>query len=114
MRKAIREIQKVVQKMTGNDVNTMIVTSKGDDCGIVMHGSVEDIALAIFTVMHSPNEGMALDVYRIIKLLTLNILNNESPYSADLASSILNAAEEPYLTTKKGKAIIVPINGENE
>lgn len=76
------------EKIMGKDADIFIISHKDGQCGAVAHGNSDNIAQAIFFCMHQPNNPIGAAIYRIIKLNTLNIISNESPYSADLIQSI--------------------------
>lgn len=76
------------KKIMGEDADIFIISHKDGQCGAVTHGKSDNIAQAIFACMHQPNNPIGAAIYRIIKLNVMNMISNDSPYSADLLQSI--------------------------
>lgn len=72
----------------GEDADMFIISHQQGQCSAVTHGNADNIAKAIFSCMHQPNNPIGMAIYRIIKLNVMNIISNQSSYSADLLNSI--------------------------
>lgn len=72
----------------GKDADIFIISHKEGRCGAVTHGNSDNIAQAIFSCMHQPNNPIGAAIYRILKLNVMNMITNNSPYSTDLLQSI--------------------------
>lgn len=72
----------------GEDSNITIIVNKGDKCGTVIHGNIDNNARAMFACLHQQNEEVSKAMYRILKLNVMNIITNNSPLAEDLLNSI--------------------------
>lgn len=88
------KLLKGAKEIMGENADMLIISHQNEKCGAVTHGNVDNIAKAIFSCMHQPNNPIGTAIYRIIKLNVLNIISNESPYSADLIRSINSILSE--------------------
>lgn len=90
------EINKLLEKameIMGDDTDIMIITHKDGKCGAVLHGDTDKLAEGIFSSIHHPGP-LGQSLYRIIKLNTMNLLSNPSPYAVNLSESIVNTLPE--------------------
>lgn len=76
------------KKIMGKNADIFIISHKDGQCSAVTHGDSDNIAQAIFSCMHQPNNPIGAAIYRILKLNAMNMIANNSPYSADLLQSI--------------------------
>lgn len=112
-------LQKKTVKDLGKDTDVLIASFNEGHCGCVMRGASQNIAHSIFALIHDPKNSMGNDLYRVIKLVVLNIVNNESPYAMDLLTSILNTPapieqnEKPN-HGKKAMLVKMPIKNEQK
>jgi len=106
------DLQKKMVKELGEKADALITTFNDGHCGCIMRGEVQNIAHSMFALIHDKNNKMSLDLYRVIKLVVLNIVNNESPYAMDLLQSILNAPSPIEKSDKK--AVLVQMPKKNE
>lgn len=83
------------EKIMGKDADILILSHIDGKCGAVTHGSTENIAQAIFSCIHQPNNPIGKVIYRIIKLNVMNILNNPSPFAGDLIDAINSILPDP-------------------
>lgn len=88
MKQKTEELLKQAQQIMGEDSDFLIIAHKEGQCGAVAHGETDNIAQAIFSCMHQPNNPIGQTLYRIIKLIVLNTLRNPSPYATDLINVI--------------------------
>lgn len=91
LKEQMLNLQKKVTKELGVGSDVLIITFNEGHCGSIMRGETQNIAHSLFALIHDPNNKISMDLYRVIKLVVLNIVNNESPFAADLLTSILNA-----------------------
>jgi len=63
----IASIQKMAEKLLGDNTNCLIVTFNDGRCGVSMHGDTSSIAQSIFAIMHSDDNQLGFDIYKIIK-----------------------------------------------
>lgn len=91
LKEQMLSLQKKVVKELGEGSDVLITTFNEGHCGSIMRGEAQNIAHSLFALIHDQNNKMSMDLYRVIKLVVLNIVNNETPYAADLLTSILNA-----------------------
>jgi len=94
MEKKTNKALEQAMKIYGEDADILIIAHKDGQCGSVLHGNGENIAQAIFACMHQPNSPIAREMYRIIRLNVMNILNNPSPYAANLAETVVSMIPE--------------------
>lgn len=90
MEQKTQKLLEKAEKIMGKEADILLVTHNDGQCGAVTHGSTDNIAQAIFSCMHQPNNPIGQVFYRIIKLIVLNILSNPSPYAGDLLDAINN------------------------
>ena len=76
------------KKIMGKNADIFIISHKDGQYSAVTHGDSDNIAQAIFSCMHQPNNPIGAAIYRILKLNLMNMIANNSPYSADLLQSI--------------------------
>lgn len=81
-------------KIMGEDADIMIVAHKDGQCGAVVHGSVENAAMAIFSCIHQEDDRVGQAIYGILKLNVMNLLGNPTPYGKDLIDSIEDMVDE--------------------
>lgn len=110
LNKKLNSVKNKVMKEFGEDVDFLAVYSQDDTCGLILHGDSHQIAHSLFATIHSDKE-VSNDIYRIIKLVTLNIIGNETPYATDLINSILNICVSVQ-ESDEGKAMCIDINQE--
>lgn len=94
MEQKTQKLLEKAEKIMGKESDLLILAHNDGQCGAVTHGSTDNIAQAIFSCMHQPDNPIGQVFYRIIKLIVLNILNNPSPYADDLINSINNILPE--------------------
>lgn len=94
MERKTNELLKQATEIMGQEADIIIIAHKNGQCGAVTHGSTDNIAQAIFSCMHQPNNPIGQAIYRIIKLNVMNMLANPSPYAVDLTESITNILPE--------------------
>ena len=121
MAKEIKEkmlsLQEKAIKEFGKDSDILITTFKDGHCGSIMRGDAQNIAHSLFALIHDPNSKAGIDLYRVIKLVVLNIVSNESPFAADLLTGILNAPapiDEREKDEGDKKAVLVQMPKRNE
>lgn len=88
MKQKTEELLKKAQQIMGDDSDFLIIAHKDGQCGAVAHGETDNIAQAIFSCMHQPNNPIGSTLYRIIKLNVMNMLRNPSIYAKDMLDSI--------------------------
>ena len=111
------ELQNDVVKKLGDDSDLLVTVFNNGQCGCAMHGETQNIAHSLFALIHDNDSKLAPDLYRVIKLIVLNIVNNESPYAADLLQSILNTPGteiQAELPENDKAAVIIQMPVENE
>lgn len=117
LKEQMLSLQKKVLKELGEDSDVLITTFNNGHCGSIMRGATQNIAQSMFALIHDPKNKMSIDLYRVIKLVVLNIVNNESPFAADLLTSILNAPAPISQNEKPDngkKAVCIQMNKPNE
>lgn len=82
------ELLKEAKRIIGEDADMLIVFDKQGKYASAVSGNVDNIAKSIFTCMHQPGNPIGAVIYRIIKLNAMNIISNQSQFSADLIQSI--------------------------
>lgn len=88
MQQQINELLRQTQETMGEKSDFIIVThSEGAYCTII-GGKEENIAEAIFTSMHDPDNSASPALYRILKLVVLNTIRNSSSFAHDLIDSL--------------------------
>ena len=110
-------LQKKAAKELGEGTDMLITSFDNGNCGCIMQGASQNIAHSIFALIHDPKNEMSMNLYRIIKLVVLNIVNNESPYAMDLLTSILNSSQQPEQSEEAQndqKAMLVKMSVKNE
>lgn len=117
------EALKKALKIYGEDADILIIAHKNGMCGSVLHGKGENVAQAIFACMHQPNLPIGKHLYRMLRLIVMNILCNPSPYAANLAETVVNATPDPndsgHVDTEEvpesgKKSNVVSIDGNGE
>lgn len=111
--KKMISLQKRALKDFGENTDSLILTFMDDQCGAILHGSVQNLAHSLFALIHDKKNDLGMDLYRILKLVALNIVNNETPYAADFLTSIINSANMPPEkdeTEQEREAICININ----
>lgn len=111
--KKMINLQKKALKDFGDDTDSLILTFVDEQCGAILHGSVQNLAHSLFALIHDKKNDIGMDLYRILKLVALNIVNNETPYAADFITSIINSANMPLEKdepNKEEKAMCININ----
>lgn len=88
--KLIQEAERII----GEDGSMFIIFSKNKKYTSATRGNIDNIAQAIFCCMHQPNNPIGAVIYRILKLNVMNIISNQSQYSADLIQSINSILQE--------------------
>lgn len=88
MEQKINELLNRALSLMGEESNILIVVNKNDQCGAIIHGKADEVAQSVFACMHHNTASISQNIYRIVKLNTLNILANSSPYTKDLLNSI--------------------------
>lgn len=91
------KIQKVLSDCIatlGEDTDVMIVAHRKGKCGAVVSGEAEDVAKAIFAIIHQSGSPVAQKLYQILKLDAMNIAANESPYSVDFTKAVYQSIPE--------------------
>lgn len=117
LKEQMLSLQKKVVKELGEGSDVLITTFSEGHCGSIMRGEAQNIAHSLFALIHDPNNKMSMDLYRVIKLVVLNIVNNETPYAVDLLTSILNAPAPIGKSEKPEngkKAVLVQMPNKNE
>ncbi len=111
----MENIKGIAVKELGDTADTLLVSFDEGQCSCIMHGESQNIAHAIFALIHNSQNQTSMDLYRIVKLIVLNIVNNESPYAMDLLQSILNvpAPVEQNDKHEKNKAILIQMPSKN-
>lgn len=110
-------LQKKATKELGEETDMLITSFNDGHCGCIMRGASQNIAHSIFALIHDPKNEMSTNLYRVIKLVVLNIVNNESPYAMDLLTSILNSSpqtEQGEETQNDHKAMLIQMPQKNE
>lgn len=93
MKKKMHAIQRNILSELGDDASVLVATVKDGHCGAILKGSATEVAQSIFAIIYGEGSECSMNLYNIVKLLTLNILKNESPFSVDLANAILNVSD---------------------
>ena len=117
LKEQMLSLQKKVVKELGEGSDVLITTFSEGHCGSIMRGEAQNIAHSLFALILDPNNKMSIDLYRVIKLVVLNIVNNETPYAVDLLTSILNAPAPIDKSEKPEngkKAVLVQMPNKNE
>ena len=117
LKEQMLSLQKKVVKELGEGSDVLITTFSEGHCGSIMRGEAQNIAHSLFALIHDQNNKMSMDLYRVIKLVVLNIVNNETPYAADLLTSILNAPAPIGKSEKPEngkKAVLIQMHNKNE
>lgn len=90
MKKKIELLAEQAREIFGDETEFLLVTNSDHVCGAICHGQVESIAEAVFACIHDSTKPASAALYRILKLNVMNILDNPSPFGADLAEAIVN------------------------
>lgn len=90
MEKRTNELLQKAIDIMGQDSDLLIIAHKEGQCGAVVHGGTGNIAQAIFSCIHQPDNPTGNSLYQMIKLNAVNILKNPSPYAIDLIDAINN------------------------
>ena len=114
LKKKMLNIQKKMVKELGEESDALITSFNDGQCGCIMHGAAHNIAHSIFALIHDKQNDMGNELYRVIKLVTLNIINNESPYAMDLLTSILNTPAPIYKKPNDEQAVVIKMPLKNE
>ena len=117
LKKQMVNLHKRAIKELGEGADVLITAFNDGHCGSIMHGSSQNIAHSLFALIHDQKNKMSMDLYRIIKLVVLNIINNESPYAMDLLTSILNTpnhTEQSERSENDQKAVLINMSSNNE
>lgn len=96
MEKKTNKLLEQATMIMGQEADILIIAHKDEQCGAVTHGNTDNIAQAIFSCMHQPDNPIGQAIYRIIKLNVMNILANPSPYAVNLTESITNILPEDH------------------
>lgn len=96
MEKKTNKLLEQATMIMGQKADILIIAHKDGQCGAVTHGNTDNIAQAIFSCMHQPDNPIGQAIYRIIKLNVMNILANPSPYAVNLTESITNILPEDH------------------
>lgn len=96
MEKKTNKLLEQATMIMGQEADILIIAHKDGQCGAVTHGNTDNIAQAIFSCMHQPDNPIGQAIYRIIKLNVMNILANPSPYAVNLTESITNILPEDH------------------
>lgn len=107
---ALSDLIKNASDRMGGCENKMIIADNNGKHGLSIEGNANSIAQALFTIMHT-NEETGEVLYRMTKNIVLNILNADTKFAYDLASSIINVLHEreenekrPLFKIVKGEA----------
>lgn len=90
MEEKTKQLLKKAREIMGDDADIFIIVHKDTQCGTIMRGRPENIAHAAFSCIHLPDNPIGQNIYDIIKLNVINIINNPSPYTSDLINTITN------------------------
>lgn len=96
MEKKTNKLLEQATMIMRQEADILIIAHKDGQCGAVTHGNTDNIAQAIFSCMHQPDNPIGQAIYRIIKLNVMNILANPSPYAVNLTESITNILPEDH------------------
>ncbi len=88
MEEKTNELLKLAKEIYGDEADLLILAQQNQRCGVVVHGDYDNIAKSIFAAIHTPNNQMGAALYRILKNVIINTLNNPTAYSADLLNAI--------------------------
>lgn len=111
--KKMEQVKDELLENFGKRANMLLATKNGDKCCAMIHGSSQDIAQSIFTIMHSDDVECANELYNIVKSLVLNIIRNETPYASDLTSCVFNMIEN-IQEKNTNKAICIKIDKDGK
>ena len=97
------------KKIMGNDADVMIVVHKNVQFSSTLSGNHENIAMAIFTAMHTVSSNVCEALFRILLLNVTNIVRNKSMYMERLFTAINNVVcdheDEGGAKNDKGKVV---------
>lgn len=113
----MENLQKKVVKELGESTDVLITSFDDGQCSCIMRGNHQHIAQSLFALIHDPKNQIGMNLYRIVKLIVLNILSNESPYAIDLMTSIAALSEptrENEIPSDDSKAMLVQMNMNDE
>ena len=88
MDKDVRKLLEKVKKAVGESTDILIITHRDGQCAAMTHGNTDDLAHAYFGCMHDRKSNIGSVLYKILKLNTLNVINNHSVFSMDLINAI--------------------------
>ena len=94
MDKKINKLSNKVAQILGDGADYIVIAHKDGQCGGSVYGNVDNIAQALFALLHQPDGDLAKAVFRIIKLNAMNIVANPSPYAVELSNAISNLIPE--------------------
>ena len=106
------------KKIMGNDADVMIVVHKNGQFSSTLSGNHENIAMAIFTAMHTVSSNVCEALFRILLLNVTNIIRNKSMYMTRLITAINNVMadtrpnDEPKSDKGKVVQMFAPNNNE--
>lgn len=87
MNKLMNEIKETLP----DGMDSLVVATNEEQIGTLIKGKVENVAEALFSHMHDPTHENGADIYRIVKLIAMNIVSNRSIYRNDFINSIIGA-----------------------
>lgn len=88
MKQKTENLLEQAKQIMGDESDFIIIAHQNGQCGAVSHGETDNIAQAIFSCMHQPNNPIGQALYRIIKLNVMNMLRNPSAFSCDMIEMI--------------------------
>lgn len=87
----IEKAKRVLNALSGKQPFLYITISEDEKVISVKKGASEDIAEAIFTaiVANSEKDGVATEMFRIVKDVMLNLFNADDKYRRDFVSEMM-------------------------
>lgn len=88
MKTELAQLSENACEILGDDVSFLTIAYSQGKAGATLHGNAEDIAKALFVLMHQSKEEIASELYRIVESNIANILMNPSPLKSGLQKKI--------------------------
>lgn len=85
MNQLLNEIKEILPK----EMDCLVMGQNKEQIGVLMKGDVENIAEALFFYMHNPAQENGANIYRIVKMVAMNIVSNRSIYRTNFINSLI-------------------------
>lgn len=118
MEEKTNELLAQAKKIMGDDADVMIIAHKDGQFSSMLTGNHENIAMAIFAVIHTTSSQICEALFRILLLNVTNIIRNKSMYMTRLITAINNVMADTHPNDEpksdKGKVVQMFAPNNNE